>query len=155
MFLKRALIKADFQITVWIAIFYMIVRIILEEEEEEVRHDWITPYRLHSAFFYLSTRCVQTSKSWSHPKNSHKLKPRFPWVFRKPIFCLKSRSERQTCSRLLDPQKVASNAKAFSKVAKHIRDTGIETGPPTIVEIELSLELCNDYRNDCERAFGT
>ena len=62
MFLKRALIKADFQITVWIAIFYMIVRIILEQEGE-VKHDWITPYRLHSAFFYLSTRCVQTSKS--------------------------------------------------------------------------------------------
>lgn len=60
-------------------------------------------------------------------------------IFLKPIFCSKVAQKGRLSSTLLDPQKVASNAKRFSKVAQHNLDTGIETGLPTIVEIELSL----------------
>ena len=40
----------------------------------------------------------------------------------KPIFCSKIARKGKTFSRLLEPQKVAPNAKSCSKVAEHNRD---------------------------------
>ena len=40
----------------------------------------------------------------------------------KPIFCSKVAQKGKICSGLLEPQKVAPNAKSCSKVAEHNRD---------------------------------
>ena len=40
----------------------------------------------------------------------------------KPIFCSNVAQKGKTCSRLLEPQKIAPNAKRCSKVAEHNRD---------------------------------
>ena len=43
-------------------------------------------------------------------------------IFTKPIFCSKIPQKGKSCSRLLEPQKVAPNAKSCSKVTEHNRD---------------------------------
>ena len=40
----------------------------------------------------------------------------------KPIFCSKNAQKDKICSRLLEPQKFAPNAKSCSKVAEHNRE---------------------------------
>ena len=43
-------------------------------------------------------------------------------MFSKPAFCPKIVQKSKSCSRLLEQQKVALNAKSCSNVAKHNRD---------------------------------
>ena len=43
-------------------------------------------------------------------------------MFYKPAFCSKIVQKSKSCSRLLEQQKVAPNAKSCSNVAKHNRD---------------------------------
>ena len=42
-------------------------------------------------------------------------------MFSEPIFCLNVTQKDKSCSMLLEPQNVASNAKSCSEVAEHNR----------------------------------
>ena len=64
-----------------------------------------------------------------HSRNSHELKfAKKSLTFSglilcsKPIFCSKVAQKGKIFSRLLEPQKVAANAKSCSKVAEHDRE---------------------------------
>jgi len=54
----------------------------------------------------------------------------------KPTFCSKIAQKRKICSRLLEPEKFAPNAKSCSKVAGHNRER------PTVVEAVECSHFC-------------
>ena len=58
----------------------------------------------------------------------------------KPIFCSKVAQKGKIFSRLLEPQKVAPNAKSCSKVAEHNRERPTTWTPRTSWDVEFLLK---------------